>query len=223
MRKLVFIAFLVFLACNKDDPKPPSAASLVFPEQNSECTTGVDVTATTSRVEVRWLAGNNTDSYRVEITNLISNTTQVATSASTSVVVTLQKGQPYSWKVISLNNQTNEQAMSATWLFYNAGSDTTYAPFPAQILSPGSGATVRLENGQTVLSWMGADVDSDIESFEVFLDMNNPPITSQGTLGSNEQELTVNLDPATVYFWNVITLDREGNQSDSGIYSFRTQ
>ena len=223
MKKLLLLLIVVFLACGKDDPKPPAAATLVFPEQNSECTTGVDVTATTNRVELRWNAGQNTDSYRVEITNLISNTTQVASSAITSVTVTLQKGQPYSWKVISLNNATNEQAMSASWLFYNAGSETTYAPFPAQILFPASGATVRLENGQAELRWMGADVDSDIDTFEVFLDTANPPTTSQGILGFNEQELTLNLDPATVYYWNIITRDREGNQSDSGIFSFRTQ
>ena len=224
MKKFVFLLMALLLACGKDDPKIPEAAILQFPAQNSECTTGVEVTATTSRVDFRWQMAANTDIYDVEVTNLISNSTQVSSTSGITLGITLQKGQPYSWRVISRNNETDDRAISQTWLFYNAGSQTTYAPFPAQVLAPLSGATIKPDaNGEILLRWMGADVDSDIDSFEVFLDTNNPPVASIGTLGFNEQELAVTPDPGTVYYWKIITMDQEGNQSDSGIFSFRTQ
>ena len=224
MKRFIVIVLVLMLACGKDDPKVPEVAVLVFPAQNSVCITGVEVSATTSRVEFRWQSAVNADTYQVEVTNLNTNSTQVSATSATAVPVVLQKGQPYSWKVISKNNESGELATSQSWLFYNAGSETTYAPFPAQILAPISGGTVKLDgNGQALLRWMGADVDADIASFEVFLDTNNPPSTSQGLLNFNEQELAVTLNPASVYFWKIITTDREGNQSDSGVFSFRTQ
>lgn len=223
MRKIVLFLVVLVLGCGKDDPKFPEAAILVFPAQNSECTTGVDVSPTTSRVDFRWQMAANTNTYQVEVTNLISNITQTSSTSGTTVGITLQRGEPYSWKVISRNNQSQEQAISQTWLFYNAGSETTYAPFPAQVLEPLSGATVKPDaNGEILLRWAGADVDADIDSFEVFLDTVNPPVTSIGTLNSNEEALIFSPAPATVYYWRIITTDREGNQSDSGIFSFRT-
>jgi len=224
MKKVVYFLLVFLMACGKDEPKVPEAAILSFPAQNSECTTGVEVSPTTSRVEFRWQAAVNADTYQVEVTNLNTNSTQVSATSATTIPIVLEKGQPYSWIVISKNNESGELATSQSWLFYNAGSETTYAPFPAQILAPISGATVKPDaNGEILLRWMGADVDSDIDSFEVFLDSTSPPTSSQGILGFNEQELAVTLDPATVYFWKVITTDREGNQSDSGIFSFRSQ
>ena len=224
MKKLIFLALIVLLACGKDDPKEPEAAILIFPAQNSECTTGVDVTATTSRVDFQWQMANHTDNYQVEVTNLISNSTQTISTRSTTFGITLEKGQPYSWKVISSNNQTNVQVMSQTWLFYNAGSETTYPPFPAQILAPLSGSIAKPDaNGEILLRWMGADVDLDIDSYEVFLDTTTPPTSSIGIVDSGVQELAVTVDPATAYFWKIITTDEEGNQSDSGVYSFRIQ
>lgn len=224
MKRIVYLVLVLLWACGKDDPKIPEAAILVFPAQNSVCITGVEVSPTTSRVEFRWQAAVNADTYQVEVTNLNSNSTQVGATSATALPIVLQNGQPYSWKVISKNNESNELATSQTWLFYNAGTQTTYAPFPAQIIAPISGGTVQLDgNGQVLLRWSGADVDSDIDSFEVFLDTADPPSMSQGTLNFNVQELAVSLDPATVYYWKVITTDREGNRSDSGTYSFRTQ
>lgn len=63
----------------------------------------------------------------------------------------------------------DQVASSETWLFYNAGSQTTYAPFPAQLVNPTSGSTVQMDiANEVLLEWSGADVDNDIESFEVF-------------------------------------------------------
>ncbi|MGI9545612.1 MAG: hypothetical protein ACR2MM_00125, partial [Flavobacteriaceae bacterium] len=79
-----FVAFLlgfVLLGCSKSDPSPPEAVNLVFPQQNSECTTGVDQSDTTSEVEFRWQAASNTDFYDLRATNMLTNISKTATSS----------------------------------------------------------------------------------------------------------------------------------------------
>ena len=224
MKKILGLIVLLAIGCGKDDPKVPEPAVLIFPAQNSVCITGIEISPTSSRVDFRWNASKNTDTYSIEVKNLISNSTQTASTSSTSLGVVIAKGTPFSWRIISKSNESQEEASSQTWLFYNAGSETSYAPFPAQIISPSSGATASRDgNGDVLLSWTGADVDSDISGYEVFLDVSDPPTTSLGTLSSGTTELTVSVDADTVYYWRVITTDLEGNTSDSGIYSFRTQ
>jgi len=224
MKKIFGLIVLLAIGCGKDDPKIPDPAVLIFPAQNSVCITGVEISPTSSRVDFRWNASKNTDTYLIEVKNLISSSTQTASTSSTTLGVVIAKGTPFSWRIISKSNEAQEEATSQTWLFYNAGSETTYAPFPAQITSPSSGATASRDgNGDVLLSWIGADVDSDISGYEVFLDVTDPPATSVGNLASGTTELNVAVDADTVYYWKVITTDLEGNISDSGIYSFKTK
>ncbi len=219
---LIIFLSLLFTACKKDSPKPPSAAALVFPLQNSLCTTGVSITPTTSRVEFMWQTANNTNSYELRVTNLSTNITQTVSTQSTSAELTIEKGVPFSWLVITRNTQVQETASSATWQFFNAGSQITHAPFPAQIITPLSGASVvRDINGEIVVEWSGADVDNDIVGYEIFLDTVSPPAVLIASPASSVSSIKINTIANAVYYWNVITKDAEGNSSDSGIYSFR--
>ena len=223
MRNIVAVFIvLLFVGCSKDDPpKSPEAANLIFPEQNSECTTGVDQSETTSEVEFRWQSAANTDTYELRVTQLGTSITQTETTSGTSARVVLQKGAPYSWMVISRNEKTTDAVSSSTRQFYNAGAQTTYAPFPAEILSPGSGATVAINSeGLVVLSWIGADVENDINSYEIYHGTENPPTELEASNLVGNTDLEVAVDPGT-YYWRVVTIDREGNTSDSGVYSYR--
>lgn len=218
---IVFIS-LLFTACKKDSPKPPSAAVLIFPEQNSLCTTGVSITPTSSRVEFIWQTANNTNTYELRVTNLLTDITQTVNTQATSAELTIEKGSPYSWQVITRNTQVQETASSATWLFFNAGSQITHAPFPAQIVAPLSGASVVSDiNSEIELEWSGADVDDDIVGYEIFLDTVSPPQVLVASPAATVSSIKVNTIPNTVYYWKVITRDAEGNTSDSGVYSFR--
>lgn len=221
----VFWAFIigaVILGCSKsDDPKPPEATSLIFPEQNSECTTGVDVSETSSEVTFRWQPAENTDSYELRVTHLVTNITQTTISNTTSAALTITKGAPFSWMVISRNSDTESVASSSTWQFYNAGSQTSYAPFPATILAPASGATVvRDNNGEILLDWSGADVDNDLNGFDVYHGTTNPPTEIEASTLGGETSLQIAVQPGT-YYWKVVSKDSQGNSSDSGVYSYR--
>ncbi|WP_318312142.1 hypothetical protein [Flagellimonas crocea] len=219
---LFILAFLV--SCGGDDGPPPApeGAELVFPEENSECTTGTTINEFSSQVTFRWNVSKNTDTYTLSVVNLATNVPQNISTAATSASLTISKGTPYAWSVTSRNSESDQVASSPTWLFYNAGSQTTYAPFPAQLVNPASGSTVQrnLAN-EVVLEWDGADVDNDIDSFEIFFSEETPPTTSMGNTNATTMEMPVSVASGTVYYWMVITTDLEGNTSSSGIFDFR--
>ena len=225
IRNIIWLSILVLLvSCGGDDGPPPApeGAALVFPEENSECTTGTDINQTSTQVTFRWMASNNTENYTLSVTNLNTNVPQNISTASTSASLTITKGTPYAWSVTSRNSNSDQVASSPTWLFYNAGSQTTYAPFPAQLVNPLSGATVQMDiANEVLLEWSGADVDNDIESFEVFFLETNPPTTSVGITNASAMEIPVGVESGNVYYWRVVTTDLEGNTSISGVFDFR--
>ena len=194
---------------------------MLFPEKNSECTTGIDQDATTSRVTFQWQRSDNTDSYELRVTNINSNTVQTISTQSTTASLPLLKGQPYSWLVRSRNNQVDNTISSEMWSFYNAGSRTTFAPFPAEILDPSMSERVFKDiNNEVTLSWSASDLDNDIENIEVYFSEQNPPTDLEATLSNLATTLKVSVISGTTYYWNVVTRDAEGNATNSGIYSF---
>ncbi len=224
MRKeLVLLAGMLILGCGKDSPKPPEAALLSFPLRNSECTTGVSLNNNTSQVEFRWLEARFADTYELKVTNILTGLSVTnAPTTALSARVPILKGTPYKWRVSTRNAETQEVAVSEEWFFYNAGTRTTYPPFPAQLLEPESGASVvRDINNEITLRWTGADADNDIQSYQVYMDTVPDPqqLVASPSVSINQVKASVAID--TVYYWKVVTLDRAGNSSDSGVYSFR--
>ena len=110
-------------------PQKPSKAVLSKPANNTEC---LEVDA----VKFEWNASENTTSYTLNVKNLLTNEISTNTITSTSAEVTLTKGFPYSWQVIS-TNATSFVAESDKWKFYLSGEALkNHAPFPAEILTP---------------------------------------------------------------------------------------
>ena len=219
---LLILSLLVIACKKKESPKSPQAALLTFPLQNSECTTGVNLNATTSRVEFTWMAAKHTDTYELRVTNTATNITQTVSTSDLHAQLPLQKGAPYSWSVVSRNDETQDIATSASWQFYNAGFSVSYAPFPARVVQPESGSRViRDINNEVELQWFGADVDGDLVGYEVYYDNVSPPAVLVASPSVSVQRIKVNAAINTTYFWKVISLDSEGNTSDSGIFTFK--
>ncbi|MGI9547990.1 MAG: hypothetical protein ACR2MM_12170, partial [Flavobacteriaceae bacterium] len=142
-------------------------------------------------------------------------------SSGTSARLTIDKGAPYSWNVVSRNSETESTPSSATWQFYNAGSQTSYAPFPAAIEAPTSGENVPIDNNDQVsLSWSGSDVENDISGYDVYHGNVDPPTELAGSTIVGTTQLNVSVAPGA-YYWRVVTKDGQGNTSDSGVYSYR--
>ena len=223
MRTIILLLFGVLLiGCKKKSrPKPPEIAVLVFPNKNSECTTGRDLNQSTSEVEFQWMASNHTETYELRVTNLNTNITQTISTAAISAKLPIAKGEPFSWFVRSLNTKVTETAFSETWRFYNAGFQVTYAPFPAEVIAPKNGASVFKDiNNEVTLEWDGADIENDINGYELYFSTTTPPETLIASPSLNENSEKVSATSNTTYYWKVITKDSEGNSSDSGIFTF---
>jgi hypothetical protein len=238
MKKLKFIpAFLLggsalfLIACGGGDngggngggdPNPvpaPSATTLIFPDNNQECTEGEVINPTQSRVVFEWNDSQNTDSYQVSLRNLNTGGTSLTSSNESSASIVLQQGVPYEWFVVSRANGTTETANSPAWRFYNAGPGiSNYAPFPAQAIAPTRGATLN-PTTSVVLEWNGSDVDNDIESYTVsFGTQNSPPVVESGITGTS---LPVDVLSGNTYFWQVATIDTADNVTSSEVFVFR--
>ncbi|WKB80606.1 hypothetical protein [Cellulophaga omnivescoria] len=223
-----FIAAVILSSCGgggDDSPSepevfPPTASTLSLPANDEVCLTGSSINGTQATVTFTWQGATNVNSYNVVIKNLSTEQENTFTTTSETLDVTLTKGEPYSWYVVSTSNTTTETAKSDVWKFYLAGDGiVNYAPFMAEALSPEIGETVSASNNKVTLSWRGTDVDNDIKDYEVFVATTSPPATSIGTTTDAFLEHTVS--PGTVYYWQVVTTDQENNSSNSQIFEFK--
>ncbi|QLE01505.1 hypothetical protein HX109_07980 [Galbibacter sp. BG1] len=224
---IILFLFLV-VSCNNDDdatPKTPSAAALIFPLENSECTEGVISPSNNnqSTITFEWNVAEHADSYQLLVKNLNTNNTQTFASNTNTLEVTLSRGTPYAWYVISLNNNSQETAESEEWKFYNAGQGVeTYPPFPADLLEPSSGSTVYASNSSVSFTWSGSDIEGDIANYEIFIGNNNPPSTSVQS-NITEEEFTHTAFEIGIYYWQIKTIDDNGNSSLSEVSQFKVE
>lgn len=225
MKRITLIAgiFLILAACSKDDtPKVPKAVSLVFPDNNSECIAGISRSQTTSEVEFVWEATAHAARYDLTVTRIGSGVFESVTTSNTRASLVLDKGAAYSWQVRARNASGQEGPAGPVWQFYNAGAETTYPPFPAVIKSPGSGESVTPDkSGEVVLLWSGADADNDLAGFEVYFGTDASSLVLRTALTPDQTSYAVGVASGTIYFWEIVSRDAEGNTSRSGVYSFR--
>lgn len=239
---LYTLSFVLIVSCSEDDddsgtttpavtqqpapaPTPqvptPGKSSLSAPENNEVCYEGEEVDDSNSEVTFSWDASSDTDSYDLVITNQETSQSQTESGiTSTSKAVTLATNVSYSWKVVSKANDTSDTTESDTWQFYLAGDgQENYAPFPATILSPTSGAALDSNNGSITLSWEGNDPDEgDSLTYTIYLDEVDglqDPIEED----SSETELEVSVESGTTYYWRVKTSDGKSS-SFTLVYSF---
>ncbi len=222
---IVVICFPFIFNCSGDDNPdpvvitPPGIATLTFPIENSECTEGNNFTSTESDVTFIWNDASNTDSYQLYLKNLNTQITNNYSSQNSQLALTILRGIPYSWYVVSKNSGI-ETTQSATWKFYNAGEAvTSYSPFPAELVSPVMGTSLPASTIHTSLQWLGNDVDNDIVNYEVLFGNVNPPTNTIGT--TNATNFSVDVAAGNTYYWRIITNDSQNNNSKSEIFQFK--
>jgi hypothetical protein len=226
-RNLILIVIILLIgACGgkKKNAAPvvvaPGKSSLLSPAENEACTTGNSVSSTESTVQFSWTASSNTESYVLNIKNLLTNITTSQTVTGNTTAVSLLKDTPYSWYVVSKSSKTSTTTQSDTWKFYNAGDGkTNYAPFPAEIVSPTYNQVITASGGKITLDWNGSDTDGDIVNYDVYLGASNSPALLQANVTASILN-NVSVNSTTTYYWRIITRDSKGNTSDSGLYRF---
>lgn len=229
MKKWLLFAAMAGLVvgCSKEDPPPPEPGpvTLVFPENNSLCIEGVSQSETKSEVTFRWEAASNADAYEVRVSALNTTVTQRQITSGQRLSLLLDKGAPYSWQVTAINERSGAETSSAEWRFYNAGASLSYPPFPALLLEPASGASVLPDGtGGVLLRWDPADPDSDLEQCEVYLGTDPadlPRLAVLDLLEGPADRFLAPVERGTVYYWQVLSRDAQGNTSRSALFSFR--
>jgi len=230
MKKIVLLfggLILLLISCAQEDPIPiePGVASLISPANNETCLDGTSLNDTQSNVSFSWSAASNAISYEVIISNLQSQSSQTYTAPSNQTTIALTKAEPYSWIVKSIGEDGSTPSESEQWKFYLAGEGTiNYAPFPSELISPRSGANITPDiNNLVILNWNGSDVDGDLESFKVYLDQNDATtLNTTIPFQNNNNSIEVEVENNATYYWKVVAIDANGNQSSSGVYAFRT-
>lgn len=224
--KLIMILSIgVGSACSGDDGEnivdptvDPTAVTLNFPLNNTECHEGSIVSETLSEVVFKWTITSANNSYTVSLKNLETGVTKNYSTVADEIPITIVRGAPYSWSVTSKIAGNPKTVESSVWKFYNAGLPSeSHPPFPAEVEEPAMGSSV--SQGVITLEWVGGDVDDDIVSYEVLLDKNIPPTANVGNSSSNSLEVTI--ESQSVYYWKVVTTDALGNTSDSQIFQFK--
>ena len=230
MRKIVLLfggLFLIIISCSEEDPLPvdPGIATLISPINQETCFDGVSINDTQSNVEFSWSAASDAISYEILVSNLLIQSTQTYTANTNKTTIALTKAEPYRWYVKSIGENGSTPSQSDSWRFYLAGESTiNYAPFPSELISPRSGANVTPDiNNLIILNWSCSDVDGDLEQFDVYLDENDGS-TLNNSIKYEQQDTSIEVEVAnnSTYFWKVIAIDMNGNESNSGVYSFRT-
>lgn len=233
MRQVFYIICLFFLTfgCSTSsdyfDPdseviKFATPVNLVFPHEDSLCNEGLNLTQTESTVSFQWESNEAVDSYILNIENLLTREIITTETAQNKILITILRSTPYSWYVTSVsNNRLIENNKSETWQFYNAGSGAAfYAPFPALINTPSMAATVP-DTSNITLMWTGNDVDNDIVFYDVYFGLTSTPAIYESDIVASELSVPIVLN--SIYYWKVITKDKQGNTSDSGLYQFKVQ
>jgi hypothetical protein len=227
MRKpilLVVISVLLFClgACKKDKtPSDPEKVVLLLPAKDEACTTGIVISASENTVHFTWNSAENTEVYELNVKNLLSGKVDIHSTSNTEFDAQLSRNTPYSWFIVSKTASSAKTAVSEIWKFYNSGLGTvSYAPYPAEIVSPIMGQNISASAGKISLDWNGSDVDNDVATYDVYLGTSSTPVSLKSNLTEsvlNEVEVT----SGSTYYWKIITKDLKGNTSESGVYQFK--
>jgi hypothetical protein len=226
---LIICVGFTFSSCGKKGDgstgtKSPSKPVLLLPAQNSVCVSGTGQSGSQSSILFSWNAAANADEYQITIKNLQTGSKLSKTVTVNQISVELPVNAPYSWQVVSGSKSTSGTAESDTWKFYSSGPGVvSHAPFPATAYQPFDGGAVQAVNNRISLSWTGADADDDIMDYDIYLGTTaaSPPLLQSHVTGTSISD--VQITPNTMYYWKIVSRDKQNNISTSDIFQFKVK
>jgi len=214
------VILLIIQSCGVDSDvleyaKDEINITLIFPEDNSECTEGIIVSDTQSELIFEWSDEIDNSPYTVHLTNVESSQTELIESDDTDVAITLDRGVAYSWFVTGKINSSSEN-----WNFYNEGPGLKSSiPYPAIAISPVSGASISQTSTSVNLIWKSEDSDDDIISYNLFFGESKDP-QLYGTDVTDTRFNDIPVEAGKTYYWKVVTKDSIANESTSEVFTF---
>ncbi len=223
MRNISLIITFLILAtgCKERKPTIPGIVQLLYPLKNELCIGGVAVSSSQSQILFKWKGAENTDSYELHIVGLEQAPVLTFLTSKTEFEVSLPRNKAYSWYVNSRSTVSNATTKSEVWRFYSEGvASTSYAPFPAEVVSPLMGEALT-SSGKVTLDWNSVDVDNDIVHYSLYFGLKpNPDLLTENIKVSILNDVIIS--PGKLYYWKIITHDARGNSSESPVFQFTT-
>jgi hypothetical protein len=209
---------------NGPDPDPvntaPTVPNQVYPLSNTLC---ID-----NNVEFNWNAATDAEgnfiSYNIEVSenSSFSPISYTRSSLVTSIIISLDKGKSYYWRIKARDNKNAESAYSSVSQFLTEGEGVSnHLPFAPVLVVPALNAEI--DGTSTTLSWTASDVDNDSLAFDVYLDTNSNPTTkvSENQIATTHE--ASGLTAATTYYFKVVAKDEKGGVTIGQIWSFSTK
>ncbi len=224
MRYIAFFLLSVFFSCGPDPIPVPEPSLLLAPSNLNTCNSATRINDLERQVRFQWTATLNTESYNLVVQNTLTGEQQTITTSLLTESIVLTSGTPYQWYVISKSSLTLAEGKSSIWHFYLEGNpQESHFPFPAILLVPSDELIVSLNASNAfTFEWEGNDLDNDIQRYDFYLGTSSSSLNKERE-AITSQQVTLVLIPNTIYFWQIISKDLQGNQSTSEIYQFQTQ
>lgn len=224
MRYIAFFLLSVFFSCGPDPIPVPEPSLLLAPSNLNTCNSATRINDLERQVRFQWTATLNTESYNLVVQNTLTGEQQTITTYLLTESIVLTSGTPYQWYVISKSSLTLAEGKSSIWHFYLEGNpQESHFPFPAILLVPSDELIVSLNASNAfTFEWEGNDLDNDIQRYDFYLGTSSSSLNKERE-AITSQQVTLVLIPNTIYFWQIISKDLQGNQSTSEIYQFQTE
>jgi len=224
MRYIAFFLLSVFFSCGPDPIPVPEPSLLLAPSNLNTCNSATRINDLERQVRFQWTATLNTESYNLVVQNTLTGEQQTITTYLLTESIVLTSGTPYQWYVISKSSLTLAEGKSSIWHFYLEGNpQESHFPFPAILLVPSDELIVSLNASNAfTFEWEGNDLDNDIQRYDFYLGTSSSSLNKERE-AITSQQVTLVLIPNTIYFWQIISKDLQGNRSTSEIYQFQTQ
>ncbi|MBA4746868.1 MAG: fibronectin type III domain-containing protein [Muricauda sp.] len=184
------------------------AVTLLLPENNSQCL-GTELASGLISVQLDWEDVEGVNSFLLEYEDVVAGTQFTELTGASSTILDLEPGTLYRWKITVADGFGNSKT-SEEFTFYTEGlSEENHVPFP-----PNLGVNNNGDNTVT-LSWQSTDLDNDINYYNVFFSLNDPP--DELISETDQTSATTAIEPNTMYYFKVIAYDKNGNFSSNSI------
>jgi|GEM_PF-1097365 len=163
-----------------------------------------------------WHSASGATSYDVYLGTSNPPTTKVsaAQTDTTYAYASLSNNTTYYWKIVAKTGSGSMDATGSPWSF----TTIVAAPGAFNLTGPSNSATNQAIAGS--LSWQSS---TNATGYDVYLDMNNPPVT---VVSSNQPGTSYSysgLSNSTAYYWKIVAKNTGGNTVATGSpWSFTT-
>jgi len=233
MKKFLLIVGLCLMwGCSQESAEEeqkeqvPAAAVLITPVNDNVCEEGTVISDVQSEIGFQWKAGEHADLFELEVVNLMTTEVFNKKVETTGTTLKLERGMPYAWKVISMNAENPENKItSESWKFYlPTKGESSYAPFPAELVAPTFDAVVSPASGKIILEWKGSDPDSNSLNYTIYFDTDQEKVKSRSSaaMEATGTSKEVEVESGKTYYWLVETSDGK-NSSYSQVFQFTTE